>query len=80
MKISGVEPATLRLLAQCRNYLRHQQRAPLGGRVRTVKENAEALVVASEEIGLEVNADKTKYLVMPRDQNAGGSHSINIDN
>ena len=29
-----------------------------------VKENAEALVVATKEVGLEVNADKTKYLVM----------------
>jgi hypothetical protein len=38
------------------------------------------LVVASEEIGLEVKADKTKYVVMSGDQNAGGSHSINIDN
>jgi len=35
----------------------------LGGRVHTVKENAEALVVATKEIGLEVNADKTKYMV-----------------
>ena len=26
-----------------------------------VKENAEALAVATKEIGLEVNADKTKY-------------------
>jgi hypothetical protein len=33
----------------------------LGGSVQTVKENAEALVVATKEIGLEVNADKTKY-------------------
>jgi len=32
----------------------------LGGSVHTVKENAEALVVASMETGLEVNADKTK--------------------
>jgi hypothetical protein len=32
----------------------------LGGSVHTVKENAEALVVATKEIGLEVNADKTK--------------------
>jgi hypothetical protein len=36
----------------------------LGGSVHTVKENAEALVVATKEIGLEVNADKTKYMIM----------------
>ena len=35
----------------------------LGGSLRTVKENAEFLVVATKEIGLEVNADKTKYMV-----------------
>jgi len=33
----------------------------LGGSVHTVKENAEALVVANKETGLEVNADKTKF-------------------
>ena len=32
----------------------------LGGSVHTVKENAEALVVATKEIGLEVNADKNE--------------------
>jgi hypothetical protein len=32
------------------------------------------------EIGLEINADKTKYMVMSRDQNAGRSHSIKMDN
>jgi hypothetical protein len=52
----------------------------LGGSVKTVKGNTEALVVATKEIGLEVNADKTKYLVMARDQNAGCNHSMNIDN
>jgi len=52
----------------------------LGGSVHTVKENAEALIVASKEIGLEVNADKTKYMVMSRDQNAGQSHRMKIDN
>ena len=36
----------------------------LGGSVHTVKENAEALVVATKEIGLEVNADKSKYMIM----------------
>jgi hypothetical protein len=42
-----------------------------GRSVQTVKENAEALVVATNEIGLEVNADKTKYTVISLDQNAG---------
>ena len=45
----------------------------LGGSVRTVKKNAEASAVASKETRLEVNADKTKYMVMSRDQNAGRS-------
>jgi hypothetical protein len=32
----------------------------LGGSVYTIMENSEAVVVASKEIGLKVNADKTK--------------------
>jgi len=38
--------------------------------------NSEALVVAGKETGLEVNSDKTKYMVMSRDQNAGRSHNV----
>ena len=52
----------------------------LRGSVHTIKKNAEALVVTSEEIGLEENADKAKYTVMSRDQNAGRSHSRKTDN
>ena len=48
----------------------------LGRSAHTVKENAEALLVATEEIGLEVNADKTKYMVMSRDRNAGRGCSV----
>jgi hypothetical protein len=40
----------------------------------------EALVVASEEIGLYVNSEKTKYMVTSREQNVGRSHRIKIDN
>jgi len=40
----------------------------------TIKDKAEALVMDSKEIQLEVNADEIKYLVMSRDQNAGRSH------
>jgi len=39
----------------------------------------EALVAATREIGLEVSADITKYMVMSRDQNAGRIHSVRID-
>ena len=42
-----------------------------GGSAHTVKENAESLLVATKEIGLELNGDKTKYMVMSRDRNAG---------
>jgi hypothetical protein len=51
----------------------------LGGSVGTIKKNTEALVVASK-IRLEVNADKTKYMVMSRDQNAGRIQNIKNDN
>jgi hypothetical protein len=52
----------------------------MGGSIYTLRKNKEALVVASKEIGLEVNVDKTKYMIMSRDQNVGRSHYINIDN
>jgi len=48
--------------------------------MHTLKKNTEVLVVASKEIGLEVNADKTKYMVTSRYLNTGRSHNVNIDN
>jgi hypothetical protein len=36
-------------------------------------------VIASKEIGLEINADKTKHMVIFRDQNAGRSYNMKID-
>jgi len=52
----------------------------LGGSIHNLKENAEALITATRKIGLEVSADKTKYMVMSRDQNAGRIHSVRNDN
>jgi hypothetical protein len=52
----------------------------LRGSVHTVKENEEVLVVASKCLRLEVNAVKTKYMVMSRDKTAGWSHSMKSDN
>ena len=44
----------------------------LGGSLYTIqKKKTEALVVASKETGLEVNTDKSTYMVISRDQNAG---------
>jgi hypothetical protein len=51
----------------------------LGGSVHTVKKNAEDLVAATKEIGLEVNAHKIKYMIVFRDQNAGRIHSMKMD-
>jgi hypothetical protein len=52
----------------------------MGGNVYTMKENTDDLLVINKVIGLEVNADKTQYIVVYRDQNAGRSHNIKIDN
>ena len=52
----------------------------LGISIHTRKKNKEALVVPSKVTALEVNADKTKYMVMSRDQNAGQSQNIKTDN
>jgi len=44
------------------------------------KKNTEDLVVTSKWIGLEVNAEKSKYMVMSQDEHAGQNHNIKIDN
>ena len=43
----------------------------LGWSVRTVKVNGVSSVLAFMEFGLEINDDKTKYIVMSRYHNAG---------
>ena len=43
----------------------------MGRSIYSIKKNPEAIVVASKEIGIEVNADKTKNMVMSRGKNAG---------
>ena len=44
-----------------------------------LQKNTETSVVAGKETGLEVNVDKTKYVLRSRDQNAGRSYSIKTD-
>jgi hypothetical protein len=52
----------------------------LGRSTYTMKKDREASVVAGKEIGLEVNAEKTKYIVMYRDQHARRNHNIQKHN
>jgi hypothetical protein len=51
----------------------------LDSSIHTVEKNTESLVVTNQEIGLEVNAETTKYMVMFRDQKARGSRNTKID-
>jgi hypothetical protein len=50
------------------------------GSIHTLRKNTEALTIASKEIGVEVNAEKTKYMVMSRNQNAGLNSNIKLGN
>jgi hypothetical protein len=45
----------------------------LGDNVDATKKNMETLIHASKEVGLEVNTEKTKYMLLSRHQNAGQS-------
>jgi hypothetical protein len=45
-------------------------------RLQALKENTEAHIFASKETELDVHADKSKYMVMPRVQNVERSHNI----
>jgi hypothetical protein len=49
-------------------------------RVNTIKENSETLLEASRDIGLEINAEKTKYMIMSHYPNSGQNQNIRIAN
>jgi hypothetical protein len=52
----------------------------LGGNIDTIRKNTETLIDASKEVSLEVNEEKTKYMLLSRDQNAGQNHNIKVGN
>jgi hypothetical protein len=50
----------------------------LGDNIDTIKKNTQTLIDASKEVGLEVNTDTNKYMLMSRHQNSGQNHYIKI--
>jgi hypothetical protein len=45
-----------------------------------LQRKTQSLLVGSKQIVLEVNTDKTKHMVMSREQNAGRSQNVKTDN
>jgi hypothetical protein len=43
----------------------------LDDNIDTIKSNTQTLIDASKEVGLEVNTEKTKYMLLSHHQNAG---------
>jgi hypothetical protein len=52
----------------------------LGDNIDTIKTNAETLIDSNKEVGLEVNAEKTKYMLLSRHQNAWQNRDIKLAN
>jgi hypothetical protein len=52
----------------------------LSDNIGTIQKKTETLMDASKEVGLDENAENTKYMLLSRHQNAGQNHDMKIRN
>jgi hypothetical protein len=51
----------------------------LGDNLDTIKKNTQTLIDANKEVGLEVNTEETKYMLLSRHQNVEQNPDMKID-
>jgi hypothetical protein len=52
----------------------------LGNNIDTIEKNTETLIDARKKVGLEINVDKTKYMLLSSHQNASQNRDMKIAN
>jgi hypothetical protein len=52
----------------------------LGDNINAIKKNMLLIDASNEEVGLKVNAEKTKYMLISRHQNVGQNHIVKLAN
>jgi hypothetical protein len=52
----------------------------LGVNTDTIKKNTENIIDASKEVGLDINVEKTKYMLLPHHQDVGQNRDIKTAN
>jgi hypothetical protein len=70
----------LKLIGTCQLLARADNVNLLGDNIDTIKKNTGTLIYASKEVCLEINVEKSKYMLLSRHQNAGQNWDIKIAN